>query len=121
LTLPALVALPTGCVMVTRHAAREINRENAETSLRRILPVGTGEGRIRTVMDERGYDCVEIAPVETDAFRLSCVVRRPRRNFGTFLAGGNWRIEFLGKASGMTRLHAYSKRARNAPARSAGD
>lgn len=98
----------SGCVMAVRHAAKEINRSEAEARSRKAYPVGTAVEAIRTAMVSHDYACADMSAARADGFRMLCRPLHAERTAGTFLFGGNWRLEFSGRNGRLEHVKAIA-------------
>ena len=105
-----LAAPLSGCIMAARHVAREVNRSDAQARARRDFPPGQSPDRIRTAMTAKGYACADLPVADPRGFRLDCRVVSPHKTAGTFLVGGNWRLEFSGYDGRLVQVHASGRK-----------
>jgi hypothetical protein len=105
-----IVFSTSGCIMATRHLAKEANRSSIEENGRHRFPVGSSMASARASLTGDGYRCLDLPALEKAKAHTSCWPKKKTSAPEKFLVGGNWRWDLYGDGDTLTKVHIASAR-----------
>lgn len=105
-----LAVSTSGCIMATRHLAKEVNRSDVEQKGRHRFPAGSSLAGARASLIADGYRCLDLPSLEKTSAHTSCWPKKKTSAPEKFLVGGNWRWDLYGDGDTLTKVHIASAR-----------